>query len=642
MAIFSLNEVRTEQIKNIANDNFESWPESATYGYFGGGMESNPPGGIPGKVEKLDFSTETCSLPSNKLSKARRSLAAVSSNSYGYFGGGYENRPDLSPSFNVLDTIDRLDFSNETTSLPGNNLPERRYGLEAVSSSSYGYFAGGGGFSPPTGLIDRIDFSNETTSAPGNNLPLNTWSTSAVSSGSYGYFGGGKSFSPPPPTRTISATVDRLDFSSETFSAPGNNLSQARELLSAVSNSSYGYFGGGIDYNPNPITYFDRIDRIDFSNETTSEPGNNLPVRLSDGAATSSSSYGYFGGGYVGPPIDDSVDTIYRIDFSNETVTASTQLVEENYRQAAVSGGASQRIKGSRTYGYFGGGGFPSALNTIERIDFSNETISSPDNNLSQARYSLEGTSSSSYGYFGGGRNTELSPSYLDTIDRIDFSNETISAPTNNLPQARISLAAVSSSSYGYFGGGSAPSRVATIDRIDFSNETTSAPSNNLPLARTSLAAVSSSSYGYFGGGQAPTESPSRVNTIDRIDFSNETTSPVTATLSQGKNGLAAVSSSSYGYFAGGFAPPYLDTVDRIDFSNETITTPSNNLPEAKTNLAAVSSSSYGYFGGGASGSPLSDYNTDTIDSLDFSNETTSPVTATLSQGRYSPAALSN
>ena len=67
MAIFSLNEVRTEQIKNIANDNFESWPESATYGYFGGG--DNAPG-FPGgvnTVDRLDFSNETFSAPGNNL-----------------------------------------------------------------------------------------------------------------------------------------------------------------------------------------------------------------------------------------------------------------------------------------------------------------------------------------------------------------------------------------------------------------------------------------------------------------------------------------------------------------------------------------------------------------------------------------------
>jgi hypothetical protein len=115
MAIFSLNEVRTEQIKNVANDNFESWPESATYGYFGGGYA--PPVFID-TVDRIDFSNETTSAPGNNLSQARSGLAAVSSSSYGYFGGGL--------SSSSYATVDRIDFSNETLSAPGNNLPQAR------------------------------------------------------------------------------------------------------------------------------------------------------------------------------------------------------------------------------------------------------------------------------------------------------------------------------------------------------------------------------------------------------------------------------------------------------------------------------------------------------------------------------------
>ena len=91
---------------------------------------------------------------------------------------------------------------------------------------------------------------------------------------------------------------------------------------------------------------------------------------------------------------------------------------------------------------------------------------------------------------------------------------------------------------YGYFAGGFAPTRVCTIERLDFSNETTSNPPTNLTQARTSLAAVSNSNYGYFGGGGTP----GNVCTIDRLDFSNETTSAPGNNLTQARQGLAAVS----------------------------------------------------------------------------------------------------
>ena len=75
---------------------------------------------------------------------------------------------------------------------------------------------------------------------------------------------------------------------------------------------------------------------------------------------------------------------------------------------------------------------------------------------------------SANYGYFAGG----FAPPYVCTIDRIDFSSETVSLPGPSLTQARSSLAAVSNSNYGYFAGGEAPPYVCTIDRIDFSSET--------------------------------------------------------------------------------------------------------------------------------------------------------------------------
>ena len=171
--------------------------------------------------------------------------------------------------------------------------------------------------------------------------------------------------------------------------------------------------------------------------------------------------------------------------------------------------------------------------------------------------------------------------------------------------EARNSLAAVSSNSYGYFGGGyilyspGNPDYLCTIDRLDFSNETLSTPGTGLPQARRDLAAVSSNSYGYFGGGNAPPY----VCTIDRIDFSNDTVLDI-GDLSQARGGLAAVSSNSYGYFGGGSYPPgtpdYLCTIDRLDFSNDTVTVPGTGLPQARGSLAATSSNSYGYFGGGS------------------------------------------
>jgi len=103
--VFGLTSIYERQVENIANDNFESWPESATYGYFGGGGTPVP---SLATVDRIDFSNETTSAPGNNLTQSRSGSGAVSSSSYGYFGGG------SAPPY--VTTVDRLDFSNETFS----------------------------------------------------------------------------------------------------------------------------------------------------------------------------------------------------------------------------------------------------------------------------------------------------------------------------------------------------------------------------------------------------------------------------------------------------------------------------------------------------------------------------------------------
>ena len=55
----------------------------------------------------------------------------------------------------------------------------------------------------------------------------------------------------------------------------------------------------------------------------------------------------------------------------------------------------------------------------------------------------------------------------------------------------KLSLAGTKSSSYGYFGGGFTTTAVSTIDRLDFSTETVTIPSQKLTTAKFDLAAVS-------------------------------------------------------------------------------------------------------------------------------------------------------
>ena len=78
---------------------------------------------------------------------------------------------------------------------------------------------------------------------------------------------------------------------------------------------------------------------------------------------------------------------------------------------------------GNGSFGYFGGGA-PSPYSTVDRIDYSNDTATaSPKGPLSLVREYLGATGNSDFGYFGGG-----SAPTRSTVDRIDYSNDTATA----------------------------------------------------------------------------------------------------------------------------------------------------------------------------------------------------------------------
>ena len=129
------------------------------------------------------------------------------------------------------------------------------------------------------------------------------------------------------------------------------------------------------------------------------------------------------------------------------------------------------------------------------------------------------------------------------TMDKVTYSSDTRSTlpSTGSLSVARYQLAAASSSTAGYFGGGNTPSpgNYSTMDKVTYSSDTRSTlPSTGaLSVSRYLLAATSSSTAGYFGGGSGP------VSTMDKVDYTSDTRTAVPgAALSAARYGLAASS----------------------------------------------------------------------------------------------------
>ena len=88
----------------------------------------------------------------------------------------------------------------------------------------------------------------------------------------------------------------------------------------AFANSNYGYYTGGIFYPPNVFVSW--TNRYDFSSETYSIPGDKHPYSARDLRSVSSNHYGYISGGQV-PPIPAYFSFTSRMDFSTTTFDAA-------------------------------------------------------------------------------------------------------------------------------------------------------------------------------------------------------------------------------------------------------------------------------------------------------------------------------
>ena len=627
---------------------------NSSYGYFMGGTSPNV-----STVDRLDYSNDTAAMvPAGPLSQTGNNAnyrAGTGNSDYGYAGGGTGSSPYLS-------SMDRLNFSNDTsTAVTKGPLSHARYNLDAISSranalpspsinqgtrseaspigTDYGYI--GGGHQGPVSTVDRIDFSNDTgTAAVKGPLSLARHGLAATGNASYGYWGGGMI----NPGTTYS-TVDRVDFSNDTATAAVKGpLSVKRSAIGATGNQSYGYWGGGKDYStPSPTTI---VDRIDYSNDTpTAVAKGPLSVARRGLAATGNTSYGYFAGGN-GP-----ISTIDRIDFSNDTGTTPTKGPLSSARY--LSGGASSRANGLPTttsvtvdkgadgfisqstsgnstypYGYVAGG--DPTKSSIDRIDFGNDSATAtPKGNLTQARYNYnQSVASPSHGYVMGGYGVAPEPNgNASSIDRIDFSNDTATAPTIanlNVSPGLYAAGATGSNDYAYIGGGSMHPGpyFSTIRRFDYSSDTTNTVDKSTLHANINFhTATGNLSYGYWGG------YPSKT-LVDRLDYSNDTAaSSPKGHLVMTWRLRASVGNQSYGYFTGGQNPSnpsgYNSTnVERIDYSNDTATASSRGPMAGGRYLHATSGSGqYGYNSGGRQ--PTEEGSS--VDRIDYANDTSTP-----------------
>ena len=676
---------------------------NANFGYISGGLKgATPSTDALSTIDRIDYANDSSgSSPKGSLDAARYGMGATGNQNFGYFAGGgtsagggtrnsYVQRIDYANdtattvrSTNMLsdgsatpygimstDAASPKEHGNHLRSVPF-ALPKSfsSYSVSAPQGTDIGYFvAGYGAFGAIKSTIDRLDYQSDTLDTVQRGfLTVTRYASAATSNASGAYVIGGVNPSSSPSTLS---SIERINFFNDSVDAsPKGPLTSARNYGGATGNTSFGYYGGGvnpgssnqstvqrIDYAndgidaivrgplglPNPRAYIGAtgnqnfgyfagggnpkisiITRLDYANDcANTSPKGPLTSEKSSVSGTGNADFAYFAGG--------SVSTIDRLDYANDTNSASPKgfLIAARF---ITAGGT-----GNRSNGYFAGGG-PGNVTTVERIDYSNDTdVAVTTGSLTVGRNLGGAASSRAYaipllntinyaagtvespntGYFAGG-----TPSYTGSIvNRIDFSNDTAKAVrTANLspPATRFAVSASSSTTHGYFVGGGNP-ETTTVERIEYINDTAS-PSirGSLPTANVYMVGTGNANFGYHVGGDLA----SRI-TVNRIDYSNDLADLlVRGNLNNPREESAATSNANFGYIAAGVSPK-TSTIERIDYASDTSTpAPKGDLTRETSRLGAAGNANFGYFAGGET--PSSSPNrTTTIDRIDYANDT--------------------
>lgn len=500
---------------------------------------------------------------------------------------------------------------------------------------SYAYITGSGtpSVSVDSSDVYRFSLSTDTTTQISDLATAAGHGMASFANAEYGYFIGGRG----PSTDAVSH-INKLDFSTESFSDLGN-WPNTIYASSEIQTENYGYTVGGKTTNPNQR--LSTITKLDLSNETT----NNLPTpnttTLHGSAGTQSETHGYTCGGTPAdlPSTPGRFSTITKFDLSSELSSYALSTTPQGlYGMAATK---------SSGYGIFAGGRSDNDdyLSNSFKLDFSNDTCSTPSYNLGNSTLYSSTTKETSRGYIIGGEGPGTSPPATNNmtcrIFKIDFSNDSTEYLGDVLPvRLGYTTAATKIGSrypikgvktYGYVACGAHSSGdTSAINRIDLSTGSVSSVGNDTfvssspGLGRMNVKTTSSNHYGYIAGGiSIPSPVESLHNYVSRIDFTSETISSSANNMIYKRSGDGSVSTSDYGYYVGGTAPTFFSSrFERQDFATEviTISSPHNSNSQYSSTMGAPDSK-YGYFCGGTIAGEVGSIKSCKIERLDFSTD---------------------
>jgi hypothetical protein len=625
---------------------------NASYGWYGGGN------GPYSSVDRIDYSNDlVASVVRGPLSLARYALHGIGNSGFGWQAGGA-----APPSYYT--TVDRIDYSNDTATanVRGSLLNAKSFGssvsnyvikapptVYSLTYANYGWNAGG-----PLSSIDRIDFSNDSATATARGpLSVQRGSVAGVGNANYGWFGGG--YVPGPAN---SSSIDRVDYANDSLTGIVRGLlTTTLAQGSAVGNANYGWFGLAFAPGGSPV-------RLDYSNDSVAIKRGSLNIGGLRGAAVGNADYGWFGGGYNGGTIFSLID---RVDYANDNVTASAR--------GTMSNRSRHTGFGNGNYGWMVGGTSGSfqpypMLSSVERIDYSNDTVSaSARTALPATNQRMAGTGNSNYGWTTGGAGSTNAPA-ISTVYRVDYANDlsagssrgplsaakyTHSAVANYVTPGLNSLATSQPFTGSLVGGnrgwvaggkGQVPAGwaiVSTINRLDISNDTNKDLASALTSARYKQGALGNANYGWqIGGSTTDVYTPyTPLSTVDRIDYSNDLTVLTRTPFIRSAMGLVVTGNANYGWngATGDLYSPTTSYLDRIDYAND-ISINRGVLTTIRSSGASSGNANYGWFTHGYQPSPVANFSS--VERLTYASDTSTVSRGPMNVGKYQSFSSAN
>jgi len=443
-----------------------------------------------------------------------------------------------------------------------------------------------------------------------------------------------------PVATTTTSTTPVATTTTSTTPVATTTTSTTPNPLPPIPRGYKGYFAGGT--TASTPTYTTTIDIVYYYNDSISASQYPLTTAKTGLAGLGDGyTYGYFAGGNTGAGVPTLTADI--ITFKTDVVASLSSANLSNVRSflSSCSGNANQ--------GYFLGG-VSAASTIIGRVDIINyytRTTSNLTNALARALYG--GLSNRvDAGYAFGGTTTFPSYTPIVTAEKIDYTLSTVSTyATSNLGTATMGMLCSDgqAGSKGYiFGGGTGatPTYIATFQKLDYTTETWTSLTSSLSATFGGAGITEGETRGYVAGGTT-NNSTTYVSSAYRIVFATDTIASNSQNLSLARTTLAGTASIDtpppviigglVGYWGGGTTGNPANTIYKIAFDTDVTTQLSSVISLARSYVSGVSGNAYyGYFCGGnsSSGTAL----TNKIDKLNYSTEACAAIAGTLTTAK--------